>query len=186
MVSICSVQTTPKKPVGNSTKEERTMLPNYEPPRLTIHRLTDDIMNAALEQSELLNMKVQTAREACYMYMSHAAIWDEVFDQFQKEAAKDLEEGFSALDVVAALSDAVDNALMWEDIRKYRQELKVESIATAMNTCHVDAQPDTMSFLLAAYVVGGHTALAEYDDILKEEGISEEDVIAVKKEMEEN
>ena len=171
MVSICSVQTIPKKPVGNSTKEERTMLPNYEPPRLTIHRLTDDIMNAALEQSELLNMKVQTAREACYMYMSHAAV---------------LEEGFSALDVVAALSDAVDNALMWEDIRKYRQELKVESIATAMNTCHVDAQPDTMSFLLAAYVVGGHTALAEYDDILKEEGISEEDVIAVKKEMEEN
>ena len=166
MVSICSVQTIPKKPVGNSTKEERTMLPNYEPPRLTIHRLTDDIMNAALEQSELLNMKVQTAREACYMYMSHAAVWDE--------------------DVVAALSDAVDNALMWEDIRKYRQELKVESIATAMNTCHVDAQPDTMSFLLAAYVVGGHTALAEYDDILKEEGISEEDVIAVKKEMEEN
>ena len=120
------------------------------------------------------------------MYMSHAAVWDEVLDQFQKEAAKDLEEGFSALDVVAALSDAVDNALMWEDIRKYRQELKVESIATAMNTCHVDAQPDAMSFLLAAYVVGGHTALAEHDDILKEEGISEEDVIAVKKEMEGN
>lgn len=159
------------------------MLPKYEVPQFTIHRLTDDIMNAALEREELLHVKVQTAREACYMYMSHASVWDEVLAQFEKEAAEDSEKGFSALDAVASLSYVVEDAIMWEDIRKYRQSLKVEDIAKAMKICDIDAEPETMSFLLAAYVVGGHTALAEYNDIMEEEYISERDVVAVKDEM---
>lgn len=80
------------------------------------------------------------------------------------------------------VSDYTD-AIMWEDIRKYRQSLKVEDIAKAMKICDIDAEPETMSFLLAAYVVGGHTALAEYNDIMEEEYISEKDVVAVKDEM---
>lgn len=160
------------------------MLPKYEVPRLTVHRLTDDIMNTALEQMDLLHVTVQTAREVCYMYMSHAAVWDEELAQFQTEAAEDMEEGSSPMDVVAALSDYADDALMWEDIRTYRQQLKEDDVEAAMKAQHISGNPKTMVFLLAAFVVGGHSALAEYDDILEEEGISKEDVVSVKEEME--
>lgn len=44
------------------------MLPKYETPRLTLARLSDDVMDAALESENLLHVSVQTAREVCYMY----------------------------------------------------------------------------------------------------------------------
>lgn len=159
------------------------MLPKYEPRQLTMARLTDDIMNSVLERAGFLAVSTQTAREVCYMYMSHTAVWDEELEKFQEEAAADLEEGIPALNAVAALSYDVEEAMMWEDIREYRQKLNIAEIASAMKEHNVKADPQTMSFLLAALVVGGQIALTEYDDIMEEEDISAQDVQKVKDEM---
>lgn len=159
------------------------MLPKYIVPQLTMSRLSDDIMNAALESEELLHVSTQTAREVCFMYMSHAAVWDKELEQFQEESSSDLERDVSVIDTVASLCREVDNALMWEDIREYRQKLHTEEIGTAMQNCHIKASPETMTFLLAAFVVGGKNALLEYRDILSEEHISVQDVQTIKEEM---
>lgn len=50
------------------------MLPKYEVPHLTNQALTDDILNAALESENYIHVSVQTARNVCYMYMSHTAV----------------------------------------------------------------------------------------------------------------
>lgn len=159
------------------------MLPKYEVPRLTMARLSDDILNAALESENLLHVSVQTARDVCYMYMSYTSVSYEELEQFQKESAEDMEDGIPAIDVVASLCRVVENALMWEDIRSYRHELNEDEIRTAMQSCHIEASAKTMTYLLAAFVVGGKTALSEYEDILEEEHISEQDVKAVKEKL---
>lgn len=159
------------------------MLPKYDVPRLTMARLSDDILNAALESENLLHVSVQTARDVCYMYMSYTSVSYEELEQFQKESAEDMEDGIPAIDVVASLCRVVENALMWEDIRSYRHELNEDEIRTAMQSCHIEASAKTMTYLLAAFVVGGKTALSEYEDILEEEHISEQDVKAVKEKL---
>lgn len=162
------------------------MLPKYEVPCLGREMLTDDIMNAALEKENFLKVSIQAAREACYMFMSHSAVCNETLEQFQKEAASDIEAGTAPLDAVAVLSAAVEDALMWESIREYRQKLNISEVGTAMETLKIAADPETMVFLLAAFVVGGDTALAEYTDIMKEEHISKQNVQDTKKELEES
>lgn len=161
------------------------MLPKYEAPCLSREMLTDDIMNAALERENHLNVSVQTAREACYMFMSRSSVCNEELEQFQKEAEADMEAGVSPLDAVVMLSTAVEEGMMWESIRDYRGKLNIEEIGAAMKNLKIEADPETMSFLLAAFVVGGDTALAEYDDIMKEEHISKQNVLDTKKELEE-
>lgn len=65
---------------------------------------------------------------------------------------------------------------MWDDIRSYRHHLNEDEILTAMQSCHIKASAKTMTFLLAAFVVGGKTALEEYRDIMEEESISKRDI----------
>lgn len=161
------------------------MLPKYEAPCLNREMLTDDIMNAALEKENYLSVSAQTAREACYMFMSHSSVGNEELEQFQKEAAADMEGDTSPLDAVAMLSTAVGEAMMWECIREYRGKLSIVEIGAAMKNLKIKADPETMSFLLAAFVVGGYTALAEYNDIMKDEHISKQNVLDTKKELEE-
>lgn len=161
------------------------MLPKYEVPRLTNQSLTDDILNAALESENYIHVSVQTARNVCYMYMSHTAVWDEELEKFRKEAANDRTDNFDPLDAVAALAKAVEDALMWEEIRKYRQQgLKEDEVAVAMNAINLKGSAKTMTFLLAAFIVGGRAALTEYDDIMQEETVTEHDVVAIKEELE--
>lgn len=161
------------------------MLPKYEVPHLTNQALTDDILNAALESENYIHVSVQTARNVCYMYMSHTAVWDEKLEKFRQEAAHDRTDNFDPLDAVATLTKAVEDALMWEEIRKYRQQsLKEDEVAVAMNAINLKGSAKTMTFLLAAFIVGGRTALTEYDDVMQEETVTEHDVIAIKEELE--
>lgn len=159
------------------------MLPKYKVPLLNSQTLTDDILNAALESEEYTHVSIQTARDVCYMYMSHTAVWDEELEKFCQEAADDLPADFIPLEAVAALAKAAETNLMWEEIRKYRQEIKEDEVSAAMSALKIEGNAKTMTFLLAAFVVGGHTALSEYNDIMHEEAITERDVIAVKEEM---
>ena len=53
-----------------------------------------------------------------------------------------------------------------------------------MNAINLKGSAKTMTFLLAAFIVGGRTALTEYDDIMQEETVTEHDVIAIKEELE--
>ena len=124
------------------------MLPKYEVPHLTNQALTDDILNAALESENYIHVSVQTARNVCYMYMSHTAVWDEELEKFRQEAAHDRTDNFDPLDAVATLTKAVEDALMWEEIRKYRQQsLKEDEVAVAMNAINLKGSAKTMTFL---------------------------------------
>lgn len=110
---------------------------------------------------------------------------DEELEKFRQEAAHDRTDNFDPLDAVATLTKAVEDALIWEEIRKYRQQsLKEDEVAVAMNAINLKGSAKTMTFLLAAFIVGGRTALTEYDDIMQEETVTEHDVIAIKEELE--
>lgn len=132
------------------------MLPKYEVPRLTSQALTDDILNAALESEDYTHVSIQTARDVCYMYMSHTAVWDEELEKFCQEAAEDLPADSIPLDAVAALAKAVEAGLMWEEIRKYRQEIKEDEVSAAMSALKIEGNAKTMTFLLAALCVRFH------------------------------
>lgn len=125
------------------------MLPKYEVPHLTNQALTDDILNAALESENYIHVSVQTARNVCYMYMSHTAVWDEELEKFRQEAAHDRTDNFDPLDAVATLTKAVEDALMWEEIRKYRQQsLKEDKVAVAMNAINLKGSAKTMTLYM--------------------------------------
>lgn len=57
------------------------MLPTYELPQLTMASLTDDIITTALERRDL-PVSIETARSACYCWMSHALDWDGILGKF--------------------------------------------------------------------------------------------------------
>lgn len=53
------------------------MLPQYVEKQLTLNLLTDDIVNTALEAGDYEGISTETARQACYQWMSHSAVWNE-------------------------------------------------------------------------------------------------------------
>ena len=64
------------------------MLPKYTVPQLTRDILTDDIIDAALENEGLLDMPVDIARDVCHYYMAHSAVLDEELEAFEAELYK--------------------------------------------------------------------------------------------------
>ena len=61
------------------------MLPQYVEKQLTLNLLTDDIVNTALEAGDYEGISTETARQACYQWMSHSAVWNEELAQFTAE-----------------------------------------------------------------------------------------------------
>lgn len=61
------------------------MLPQYVEKQLTLNMLTDDIVNTALETGDYEGISTETARQACYQWMSHSAVWNEELAQFTAE-----------------------------------------------------------------------------------------------------
>lgn len=152
------------------------MLKKYVEPILTKARLTDDIMNAALEKSGYELVPTDTARNACYMYMAHRPVWDEELEDFRKEAFPDEEDSEMAMEAVADVSAEVESAMLWNDIREYRETINMDDVSNALSRCKLAASVTAVPFLIAAFVVGGPDALSEYEDIMEEEGLAENDI----------
>lgn len=160
------------------------MLPKYrEMKRFTMERLTDEVMNTCLEREDLIHVSVQTAREACYMYMSHAAVWDEELEAFKAEAVSDMEPGVSVLDVIASLSAAIERELMMLDVEEYRKGISVSEVQDAMAELGIKADPEQMATILAAYEVGHGEGLDECRELMDEAGISDDTVRTLEKRL---
>lgn len=159
------------------------MLPTYELPQLTMASLTDNIMTTALERRDL-PVSIETARSACYCWMSHPLVWDNILGKFQEElAAGGLEcTGQPPLDVVIALSDEVYKILCDTEIRIYRDtKLNKDQALNAMRASRA-VDEDAILTLLAALAVEGKTGMKRnYDDMLmlEETGLSMDDLLAI-------
>lgn len=139
------------------------MLPGYNGLSVSLNRLTDDIVNAALDRCDCQGVSTNTARKAAYMWMSHSAVWDEELEQFQKEWHTDSTN--RALDTIQSLSNEIETLLLDEEIRAYRESfIKSDSLSSALRRCNVNADPELMSFVVAAYMVGGGPGLQDECD----------------------
>lgn len=160
------------------------MIVEYKGKQLTKTQLTDDVMNAALEREEIINMPVAIAKDACYQYLGHSAVWEEEFAAFEAELRRepDFENcEIPALDVIAALSKEVGNILRGIEEYNYRNEhLLKPLVVKAVRKVGISCDLDCMMSLLACLAVSGRQALIEEcKDILEDQGITADDVCRI-------
>ena len=160
------------------------MLPKYTVPQLTRDILTDDIIDAALENEGLLDMPVDIARDVCHYYMAHSAVLDEELEAFEAELYKGSwyrGNGVSGLEVIAFLSEEISSQLCSREELKYRENcLSHTNVAKAMEKVGIDLDADIMTSLLAILAVRGRQHLAEdCEDFLKENKITANDICRV-------
>ena len=134
-------------------------IPKYQEKQLTLQRLSDDIMKTALERAEFIHMDVDVARKACYMWLSHAAVWDEELSKFEKALHDEDEEFDNALRAVEYLSDFVEGVLSEADAAEYRAQLDISCIKSAMRRAGLGnsisvTEEENMLTLLAIFAVG--------------------------------
>lgn len=161
-------------------------LPAYQEKTLTEAMLTDSILETALDRRGYVNVQIQTARDVCYMWMSHAAVWDEELDRFEMEAMTcecflDGEEEFMGVETVALLCREVQDLLFAEEVVAYQNsyvpEYAVEAAETELNIlCDVFF----MTMMVATLMVGGEAAVERDIEESGCEGITVRDVVAVR------
>ena len=91
------------------------MLPQYVEKQLTLNLLTDDIVNTALEAGDYEGISTETARQACYQWMSHSAVWNEELAQFTAEYCQSADsepDDLQVLDVIADISNEIERLLV--------------------------------------------------------------------------
>lgn len=157
------------------------MMPKYVRPQLAIESLNEFLMCSALEQEEF-PVSVEAARNACYQYMGHSAVWNEELDAFEKELRQDHSfDGLPALDAVAKLSSTVDRLLRTDEEFVYRiSQLKRSNTVAAMKKAGISENVTFVQVLLAALVVSGRTRMKdECQEFLDVTGLTADDVCRI-------
>lgn len=161
-------------------------LPTYTEPRLTLARLTDEIIEAALEDAEYLHVSTSTARNAVYDWLSHAAVWDEDLERFAAEVRED--DSSEPLDAVAYLASKVEEQLRRSDEDRLCSRISIDAIQDAVvdtGRC-VSMQAEQIRHVIATVLVAGTSYASEqWDDLLNEYGLMMDDVLSVMQRMEE-
>ena len=101
------------------------MLPQYVEKQLTLNLLTDDIVNTALEAGDYEGIRTETARQTCYQWMSHSAVWNEELAQFTVEYCQSTDsepDDIQVLDVIADISNEIERLLVNEAVIEYRKK----------------------------------------------------------------
>lgn len=160
------------------------MLPEYNGMRLMMDRLTDDIVNTALDRCHYESISTETARRACYQWLSHASVWDSELEQFHKEGCSSIctqSEEFEALEAIQAVSNEIEAILIAEDTKAYQEAfIRPEAVSAALSRCEIEVAPEPMSILVAAYMVCGGPGFQEnYKCELGSLKITPEDVARV-------
>lgn len=134
------------------------MLPDYHF-TLTRERLTDDIVNAALDNNDLARISTEAARDAVYEYLSHDAVFDETLDVFREEFAPDAKRGEDIPELMSAIEAlAIDcrRDILNEEIAAYRDAYVHElDVRAAMRTAGITGEVSLMQNLVASYAVLG-------------------------------
>lgn len=160
------------------------MLPQYVEKQLTLNMLTDDIVNTALETGDYEGISTETARQACYQWMSHSAVWNEELAQFTAEYCQSTDsepDDLQVLDVIADISNEIERLLVNEAVIEYRKKhIHDESVVQAMEKSGVLADVVDMSALLASLAVGGKQEVEDNcEPLLEENNLTVADVIKV-------
>lgn len=160
------------------------MLPQYVEKQLTLNLLTDDIVNTALEAGDYEGISTETARQACYQWMSHSAVWNEELAQFTAEYHQSTgsePDDLQVLDVVADISNEIERLLVNEAVIEYRKKhIHDEAVVQAMENAGVLADVVDMSALLASLAVGGKQEVEDNcEPLLEENNLTVADVIKV-------
>ena len=159
------------------------MLPKHDEKQLTLKLLTDDIVNTALESGDYESISTETARQACYQWMSHSAVWDEELAKFtaeyRRDAGSELDD-LEVLDVIAAISNKIERLLANEAVCEYRDKfIHDEAVRQAMEKANVFADTMDMSSLLASLAVGELELRNSCGPLLEENHLTVADVIKV-------
>lgn len=138
-------------------------IPKYQGKQLTLQRLSDDVMKTALERAEFIHMDVDVARRACYMWLSHAAVWEEELSEFEKALHDEDVEFDNALCAVEYLSVFVEGVLSEAYAAEYRTQLDISRVKSAMRRAGLGnsisvTEAENMLTLLAIYAVGAENA----------------------------
>ena len=161
-------------------------LPIYTEPRLTLARLTDEIIDAALEDAEYLHVSTNTARSAVYDWLSHSAVWDDDLEGF---AAEVREDDFSEpLGAVTYLASKVEEQLNRTDEDMLCSRISIDAIQDAViDTGRCSSMPaEQIRYIIASVLVEGTSAACdEWDDVLSEYGLAMDDILSIIQRMEE-
>lgn len=155
------------------------MLPSFEKPPLTESRLSDVVIEQSLERENLTHVSIQTARDACFKYMTRASVWDKELESFREESSDERNDGFPILDSIGSLAYCVDVELLLHDISEYRKSLSIPEIKHAMDSLGIEADPELMSCALAAYVVGKEEKMDEFYLMLNDMGFEVNEIESV-------
>lgn len=161
-------------------------LPIYTEPRLTLARLTDEIIDAALEDAEYLHVSTSTARSAVYDWLSHSAVWDEDLERFAAEVRED--DSSEPLEAVAYLASKVEEQLHRADEDMLSNRISIEAVQDAIvDTGRCASMPaEQIRYIIASVLVEGTSAACdEWDDVLSEYGLAMDDILSIMKRMEE-
>lgn len=161
-------------------------LPIYIEPRLTLTRLTDEIIDAALEDAEYLHVSTSTARSAVYDWLSQTAVWDEDLERFAAEVRED--DSSEPLDAVAYLAAKVEEQLNRTDEDMLSNRIPIDAIQDAVvDTGRCASMPaEQIRYIIASVLVEGTSAACdEWDDVLCEYGLTMDDVLSIMQCMEE-
>lgn len=161
------------------------MLKEFMEPRLTKARLTDDIMQTAMERREYSDaISMETARTVAYHQMANRSVWDDDLRSFAAELAQDAD--FADADPyteVQFLAREVEKALIEQDAAEYRKTIPQEEIQRALNGHGREEElsdSDDLITLIADLIVGGKSYVEEEDDcILDALNLTVEDIIAI-------
>lgn len=161
-------------------------LPTYTEPQLTMARLSDEIIDTALEDAEYLHVSTSTARNAVYDWLSHAAVWDEDLERFDAEVRED--DSSEPLDTVAYLAAKVEKQLNRTDEDMLSKRISIDAIQDAIaDTGRCASMPsEQIRYIIASVLVEGTSATCdEWDDVLSEYGLTIDDVLSIMQRMEE-
>ncbi len=110
------------------------------------------------------------------MWMSHAAVPSDVIAQFAKEAG--CADDFDALQIVEALSEAIEDELLGADAAEYRaQNLSPAIIRGAMRKAKIKCNVSVMETLVAYRIVGGKAGMVKNCDCLLESNEIEPEIV---------
>lgn len=132
-------------------------LPEYVVPQFVISMLTDELMEDCLGACDFPTLTVDTARNACYSWMSHSAMWVDEYRKFENELRKDPEyAGEDPMMVVESISGVIEDYLLESETIDYMvQKLNRSAVEKAIKATNISIPANEGAALLSRLVVGG-------------------------------
>ena len=163
---------------------EQGRLPEYHGLQLNLERLTDSLINTALERCELLGITTETARAAAYAYMAYSSIWDEDLTKWAGELRDSQQKGSPGLDIsedyetiimsVEMLTKECWQLLRDEEVIDYRDRyVGLHDVRQALQAIKVPACAKQMQNLVAELIVLGADEMGKDQDIQDELSVAD-------------